>query len=75
MLGQQFGPDNEYWLPNPGKAYGGVRESLFVQDVRIDYVQHAMSAWLHLAREIRDPAYGKTGSPSQDPVRPQAAAL
>jgi hypothetical protein len=75
MLGQQFGPDNEYWLPNPGKASGGVRESLFVQDVRIDYVQHAMSAWLHLAREIRDPAYGKTGSPSQDPVRPQAAAL
>jgi hypothetical protein len=75
MLGQQFGPENDYWLSNPVKASGGVRESLFVQDVRIDYVQHAMSAWLHLAREIRDPAYGKTGSPSQDPVRAQAAAL
>jgi hypothetical protein len=75
MLGQQFGPDNDYWLRNPAKAAGGVRESLFVQDVRIDYVQHAMSAWLHLARELRDPAYGKTGSPSQDPIRPQAAAL
>jgi len=46
-----------------------------VQDVRIDYVQHAMSAWLHLARELRDPTYGKTGAPSQDPVRQQAAAL
>jgi hypothetical protein len=75
MLGQQFGPDNDYWLANPAKAAGGVRESLFVHDVRIDYVQHAMSAWLHLARELRDPAYGKTGAPSQDPVRPQAAAL
>jgi hypothetical protein len=75
MLGQQFGPDNAYWLPNPTKVAGGVRESLFVQDVRIDYVQHSMSAWLHLARELRDPAYGKTGTPSQDPVRPQAAAL
>jgi hypothetical protein len=34
--------------------------------VRVDYVQHAMSGWLHLARELRDPAYGKTGVPSQD---------
>jgi hypothetical protein len=68
MLGQQFNADNDYWLPNPAKARGGVRESLFVHDVRIDYVQHAMSAWLHLARILRDPAYGKTGVPSQDPV-------
>ena len=75
MLGQQFDPDNAYWLPNPTKASGGVRESLFVQDVRIDYVQHAMSAWLHLARELRDPSYGKTDAPSQDPVRAPAAAL
>jgi hypothetical protein len=75
MLGQQFSPDNGYWLPNAIKASGGVRESFFVQDVRIDYVQHAMSAWLHLARELRDPSYGKTGAPSQDPVRLQAAAL
>jgi hypothetical protein len=69
MLGQQFRPDNDYFVSNPAKAEGGVRESLFVQDVRIDYVQHAMSAWLHLARILRDPAYGKSGVPSQDPVR------
>jgi hypothetical protein len=75
MLGQQFGAENGYWLRNLAKATGGVRESLVVQDVRIDYVQHAMSAWLHLAREMRDPSYGKTGAPSQDPVRPQAPAL
>jgi|CZKU01.1.fsa_nt_gi hypothetical protein len=75
MLGQQFGAEDDYWLRNPTKAEGGVRESLIVQDVRIDYVQHAMSAWLHLARELRDPRYGKTGAPSQDAVRPQAAGL
>jgi hypothetical protein len=69
MLGQQFTPDNDYWLKNPTKAEGGVRESLYVSNVRIDYVQHAMSAWLHLARILRDPLYGKTGVPSQDPVR------
>ncbi len=69
MLGQQFRADNDYFVSNPAKAEGGVRESLFVQDVRIDYVQHAMSAWLHLARILRDPAYGKSGVPSQDPVR------
>jgi hypothetical protein len=66
-LGQQFDEENEYWLKNPAKVRGGVRESLTVQDVRIDYVQHAMSAWLHLARILRNPDYGKTGVPSQDP--------
>ena len=69
VLGQQFDSEGDYWLKNPAKARGGVRESLFVQDVRIDYVQHAMSAWLHLARILRDPNYGKDGIPSQDPVR------
>jgi hypothetical protein len=68
-LRQQFTDDNDYFLPNPGKARGGVRESLYVQDVRIDYVQHAMSAWLHLALLMRDTEYGKTGVPSQDAVR------
>jgi hypothetical protein len=68
MLGQQYDENDAYWLKNPAKAEGGVRESLYVADVRIDYVQHAMSAWLHLARLLRDPAYGKTGVPSQDPL-------
>ncbi|HEX8795367.1 MAG TPA: beta-L-arabinofuranosidase domain-containing protein [Polyangiaceae bacterium] len=69
MLGQQFDADDDYWLKNPSKAEGGVRESLLVSDVRIDTVQHAMSAWLHLARILSDPDYGKTGVPSQDPVK------
>ncbi|MGH7438671.1 MAG: hypothetical protein ACRENE_23535, partial [Polyangiaceae bacterium] len=46
-LSHQYRPDNDYWLPNPDKAVGGVRESPYVDDVRIDYVQHCMSAWLH----------------------------
>ncbi|HZU83559.1 MAG TPA: hypothetical protein VE987_11605 [Polyangiaceae bacterium] len=62
ILGQQFDPLDDYWLRNPAKADGGVRESLFVQDVRIDYVQHAMSAWLHLARLLRDPGRDKAGA-------------
>lgn len=69
LLGQQFDADDDYWLKNPRKAEGGVRESLLVSDVRIDTVQHAMSAWLHLARILADPDYGKTGMPSQDPVK------
>jgi hypothetical protein len=69
VLGQQFDADNAFWLPNPAKAEGGVRESLFVPDVEIDYVQHAMSAWLHLARLLRDPSYGASGVPSEDRVR------
>jgi len=68
VAGQQFDLENGYWLKNPSKASGGVRESLYVHDVRIDYVQHALSAWLHLARILRDPLYGKTGVPSQDPL-------
>ncbi len=61
LVGQQFDIENGYWLRNPSKAAGGVRESLFVSDVRIDYVQHAMSAWLHLARILSDPEYGAKG--------------
>ena len=59
MRAQQYVPDNEYFVARPEKALGGVRESLLVNDVRIDYVQHAMSAWLHYARFLRDPNWGK----------------
>jgi hypothetical protein len=53
LAGQQFDEDNAYFLKKPGRAIGGVRESPSVMDVRIDYVQHAISAWLHLARLMR----------------------
>jgi hypothetical protein len=74
-LGQQYDTDNDYWLPDPARAAGGVRESLVDGDVRIDYVQHAMSSWLHLARTLRDPGYGKTGVPSQDPPMKRASTV
>ncbi len=60
MRAEQLGDDNDYFLAHPEKMRGGVRESLLNSDVRIDYVQHAMSAWLRFARFLRDPAYGKT---------------
>jgi hypothetical protein len=54
---QQLDPDRVFFARDPAKALGGVRESLFIEDVRIDYVQHPISGWIHLARELRDPAY------------------
>jgi hypothetical protein len=57
MRAQQLDADRVFFARNPDKALGAVREGLFVEDVQIDYVQHAMSAWLHLARELRDPTY------------------
>jgi hypothetical protein len=51
---QQLDADAVYFARDPARVVGGVRESLFVYDIRIDYVQHAMSAWLHLARLLRE---------------------
>jgi hypothetical protein len=58
IKGHQFGDDNSFMLPNPEKARGGLRKGLFDDEIRIDYVQHAMSGWLHLARAI-DPAHAR----------------
>jgi hypothetical protein len=51
-LSRQFDADNDYWLPNPDRAEGGVRESSSSNSIRVDYVQHAICAWLQLAREL-----------------------
>jgi hypothetical protein len=59
---QQLDADALFWASDPDKALGGVRESLFVGNIRIDYVQHAISSWLHLARLLRDPAYATAAS-------------
>jgi hypothetical protein len=63
--GQQFDETNGFFLRNPERARGGVRESVVDDDIRIDYVQHAMSGWLHLARLLRDPAYGTANASAQ----------
>jgi len=51
---QQLDADAAFFARDPARVLGGVRESLFNYDIRIDYVQHAMSAWLHLARLLRE---------------------
>jgi len=43
---QQFREENSYYLPYPEKAKGGFRESLINHEIRIDYVQHAISSLL-----------------------------
>ncbi len=68
LVVDQFTLDNSYWLRNPARVEGGMPESPFVPDVRIDYVQHAVCAWLHLARILKDAHYGVDGVPSQDAV-------
>jgi hypothetical protein len=49
-LTQQFGPDNSFFLPNPGRAAGGFHESVDSMRIRIDYVQHNISSLLGLAQ-------------------------
>jgi hypothetical protein len=53
-LGQQFDGDNDYWLGNPAKAEGGVRESLFVQG--------------HTHR-LRPARHERVAAPGADPAR------
>lgn len=49
QLSQQFTGDEKSTLPNPQRAAGGFRESLEVMRVRIDYIQHNISALLGIA--------------------------
>ncbi len=42
----QLRPDNSYLARNPQKARGGIRRSLVEQDIRIDFLQHSISALL-----------------------------
>lgn len=42
-------------LPNPAQAIGGVRISRTASDVRIDFVQHALSALIELQRALAKP--------------------
>ena len=44
----QFSPENTLYLPRPDRALGGFRRSLTHWEIRIDYVQHNLSAYLGL---------------------------
>ncbi|HYL99409.1 MAG TPA: hypothetical protein VEZ90_10680, partial [Blastocatellia bacterium] len=46
---QQFTADNSFFLPQPSKAEGGIRESITSMRIRIDYVQHTISSLLGLS--------------------------
>ena len=40
----QLRPDNSYLARNPRRARGGIRRSLVQHDIRIDFLQHSISA-------------------------------
>jgi hypothetical protein len=52
QLSQQFDADNSFYLASPERAAGGFRESLTSARIRIDYVQHNVSALLGIARAV-----------------------
>jgi hypothetical protein len=52
----QYRAENSYWLPEPERALGGVRQSLTDTTIRIDYVQHCCVAMLAAAEILeQDP--------------------
>jgi N-acylglucosamine 2-epimerase (GlcNAc 2-epimerase) len=52
QLSQQFTADNSFYLARPERVAGGFRESLTSARIRIDYVQHNISALLGIARTV-----------------------
>jgi len=48
ILGNQFRAESVMYLPNPQRALGGFHHSLTNYEIRIDYVQHSISALLML---------------------------
>lgn len=59
QLRMQFGPTQAMYLPAPARALGGVRNSFDNFDVRIDYVQHTLSAMLAYARWMEGASSGQ----------------
>ncbi len=49
LLSMQYTPDNSFFLDDPDAVLGGMRGGLDDAEIRIDYVQHHMSAMLGLA--------------------------
>jgi hypothetical protein len=61
QLRTQVWPESAMHCRNPGRALGAFREELGGVYVRIDFVQHNLSAILELMRQMQDPA--KTQAP------------
>ncbi len=58
QLQLQFGPESTLFLPDPARALGGLPRSLTNFEIRIDYVQHNLSAFLALRRILLGQAAG-----------------
>ncbi len=54
QLTTQFRPESALHLPSPWRALGGFHRSLTNYEIRIDYVQHNISALLGLRRILGD---------------------
>ncbi len=48
----QFDPVNSFFLPNPRKALGGLREGIYENGIRNDYVQHNLSGFIGVERHL-----------------------
>lgn len=46
----QFDPVNSFYLPDPDRALGGIREGVYENAIRIDFVEHALSGLLGVER-------------------------
>jgi len=49
----QIRPENAWMMRDPSVARGGIRRSLVEQEIRIDFTQHAASALIRGAEELR----------------------
>jgi hypothetical protein len=50
----QMKPAHAMYFADPARCLGGLSERLDKPDLRIDYAQHAISAWLGMARILRE---------------------
>ncbi len=67
QLATQFTPPSALFFPNPQRALGGFACSFERDDIRIDYVQHNISALLALRRVMIDEKRGELGVPFVHP--------
>ncbi len=52
LVREQIRPDNAWMMPEPLLARGGIRRSPVEQEIRMDFVQHAVSALLRGVRLV-----------------------
>jgi len=62
QLGTQLRPESALYLPNPARSIGGFKESFSDFQVRIDGVQHNLSAIVHFYRILKEEGITLHGS-------------